>query len=177
MKDKKKTIIIICIAVIAAIIILASIEVNIYGMFNWNFHYTAIPEEKLLDLGILKNVSYENLGVVELDKSNVFTVFHIDAYDNEPAGVLIAHMKKSGSKYQYLGYYHFFTTETRIDEIIDSESYMEIPRINGIVYNGSIEYLCGYGSVDKEALSKEYRIVSYNVDDSEFNVIYHAEQQ
>ncbi len=175
MTSKKKTIIIICIVVVAAIIVLASVELNIYGVLNWNFHYTATPEEKLIDSGILKNVSYENIGVIELDKNNVFAVFHIDSFDNEPAGVLIAHMKKSGNKYQYLGYYQFFTPETGIDYINNYDDYMEIPKINGIVYNGNIRYLCGYGSVDKEALSAEYRLVSYNVDNSEFNVIYRVE--
>ena len=144
MTGKKKTIVIICIAVIAAALILTTMELSVYGSFNWSFHYSKTPEAELLDSGVLNNVSYENIGVVELDNKNVFAVFHIDPFDDESAGVLIAHMKKSGNKYQYLGHYQFFTPETDIGEIMDAESFMSVPRINGIVYKGSIEYMCGY---------------------------------
>ena len=88
-------------------------EFSVYGSFNWSFHYSKTPEAELLDSGVLNNVSYENIGVVELDNKNVFAVFHIDPFDDESAGVLIAHMKKSGNMYQYLGYYHFFYTGNR----------------------------------------------------------------
>ena len=175
MKDKKKTITIICVIIAAVILILATVQITVYGVINWNFRYTNTPEEKLLDSGILTKGSYENIGLIEIDKNNAFAVFHVDASFEEPAGVLIAHFKKSGNKFQYLGYYHFFAFETDIDEVINSGAYIETPRINGIFYNGRIKYMCGYGSFDKTVLSENNSIVTYSVDDSEFSVIYHVE--
>lgn len=175
MKSKKRIIIIICVSIIITFTILLNIEISAYGLINWNFHYVKNPESKLIDSGILKNGFYEKIGVIEIDNNNVLVVYHIELNDNESDGVLIAHMKKNNDKYVYLGYYQLFTPKTSIDNMINSKEYINIPRINKIFYSGSIEYMGGYGIINKDYLPENDQLFSYRINELEFNIIYHLE--